>query len=281
MLLGTAVTLSKMTDRLNGTVRFVFQHAEEVPPGGAQEMVKAGALEGVDAIFGLHVQNEKTGTVTACPGSAWTAADDFYLTIKGRGSHGSKPQTGVDPILIGAEIVLALNTIASRSIDPTHTVVVSPGVFKGGTAPNIIPNTALIGVTCRTFEPEDRGQVRRRCEEIVKGICEANGAGYELEWVAGYDVVKNDPDLTRLALDAAKTALGEDNAAEGPANPASEDFSAFSNVVPGCLMLLGGGTVEDGLPFGNHHPKFDIVESCLAAGTRTEVQIVLDYLAGK
>jgi len=278
MLLGTAVTLSKMTDRINGTVRFLFQHAEEVPPGGAQEMVQAGALEGVDAIFGLHVMNERAGTVTVRPCLASTAADGFDLKIYGRGSHASLPQNGIDPTLVGAEIVLALNTIASRSTDPRHTVVVSPGTFHAGEAKNIIPDTAQIGVTFRTVEPEDRALVRRRCEEIVKGICEANGADYELEWETGYDIVNNDPALTQLALKAARTALGEENAAVGPAGLASEDFSAFSNEVPACLAVLGGGTVEDGLPYENHHPKFDIIESCLAAGTRTEVQIVLDYL---
>jgi amidohydrolase len=280
MLLGTAAILSKMTDRFIGTVRFVFQHAEEVPPGGAREMVEAGALDGVDAIFGLHVIRDRCGTITVRPGPASTAADDFYITIKGRGSHASMPQKGIDPILIGAEIVLALNTIPSRSIDPRHTVVVSPGTFHAGEATNIMPETARIGVTVRTVEPSDRELARRRCEEIVKGICEANGAIYELEWQAGYAVVNNDPALTQFAMMAAQTALGEENVAEGPASSASEDFSAFSNEVPGCMVVLGGGTVEDGLPYENHHPKFDIMESCLAAGTRTEVQIVLDYLGG-
>jgi amidohydrolase len=281
MLLGTATVLSKMVDAFSGTVRFVFQHAEEVPPGGAQELVKAGALAGVDAIFGLHVIREKVGTITVCPGPASTAADSFYVTIKGRGSHASVPQNGIDPILVGAEIVLALNTIASRSTDPRHTVVVSPATFHAGEATNIMPDTARIGVTLRTVEPADRDLVRRRCEEIVKGICEANGAGYELAWEAGYAVVNNDLALAQLALNAARIALGEENAGVGSAGSASEDFSAFSNEVPGCLVLLGCGTVADGLPYENHHPKFDIIESCLAAGTRTEVQIALDYLAGK
>jgi amidohydrolase len=280
MLLGTAAVLAKMTDRFIGSVRFVFQHAEEVPPGGAQEMVKAGALEGVDAIFGVHVINQKTGTITVRPGLASTAADDFYLTIKGRGSHASVPQHGIDPILIGAEIVLALNTIVSRSIDPRHTVVVSPGTFHAGEATNIMPDTARIGVTVRTVEPADRDLARRRCEEIVKGICDANGASYEFKWQAGYAVVNNDFGLAQLALTAAQTAVGQGNAAVGPSGSASEDFSAFSNIVPGCLIALGCGTAEDGLPYENHHPKFDIVESCLVSGTSTEVQIVLDYLAG-
>ncbi len=280
MLLGTAAVLSKMTDAFSGTVRFVFQHAEEVPPGGAQELIKAGVLDGVDAIFGLHVIREKSGTITIRPGPASTAADDFRLTIRGRGSHAALPQNGIDPILVGAEIILALNTISSRSTDPRHTVVVSSGTFHAGEATNIIPETARIGVTVRTVEPGDRDLVRRRCEEIVEGICEANGATYELEWQAGYAVVNNDLRLAQLALKAAQKALGEENAAVGPSGSASEDFSAYSNIVSGCLIALGSGTVEDGLPYENHHPKFDIVESCLTAGTRTEVQVVLDYLGG-
>jgi amidohydrolase len=278
MLLGTATILSKMTDKFKGTVRFVFQHAEELLPGGAREMVKAGAVEGVDAIFGLHIMNQKAGTITVCPGPATTAGDVFYLTVKGRGSHGSMPQAGIDPILVGSEIELGLHTIASRSTNPRHMVVVSPGMFQGGAAPNVMPDTARIGVSYRTVEPEDRDLVRRRCEEIVKGICEANGAGYEFDWLIGYAVVNNDPGLAQVALKAARTALGEQTAAEGPGSSVSEDFSAFSNTVPGCFIFLGGGTAADGLPYQNHHPKFDIAESCLACGTRTEVQIVLDML---
>lgn len=278
MLLGAAAVLSKMTSEFNGAVRFLFQHAEDLMPGGARELVQAGAVEGVDAIFGLHILNQKAGTISICPGPATTAADVLYVTIKGRGSHGSMPQAGIDPILVGSEIVLALHTIASRSTNPKHVVVVSPGMFQGGAAPNVLPDTARIGVSIRTVEPEDRDLVHRRCEEIVKGICEANRAGYEFEWLTGYDAVVNDPRLAQVALKAAQTVLGKQNAAEGPGILVSEDFSAFSNKVPACFIFLGGGTAEDGLPYQNHHPKFDIVESCLACGTRTEVQIILDML---
>ena len=279
MLLGTAAVLSKMTGKFNGSVRFIFQHAEERMPGGAREMVQAGAVAGVDAIFGLHILNQKAGTVSVCSGPATTAADVVNITIKGRGSHGSMPQAGIDPILVGAEIVLALHTIPSRSTSPKHVVVVSPGMFQGGEAPNIIPDMAQIGVSIRTVDPQDRDLVHDRCEEIVKGICESNRAGYEFEWLIGYDAVNNDAGLAQVALKAARAVLGEQNAAEGAGVLVSEDFSAFSNKVPACFIFLGGGTAADGLPYQNHHPKFDFVESCLARGTRTEVQIVLDMLA--
>ena len=278
MLLGAARVLSGMRERLAGTVKFIFQHAEEQPPGGAQELVRTGVLDGVDAIFGLHIMNQKAGTIQVAKGPASTSADGFFLTIRGRGSHGSMPQAGIDPVLVGSQIVLGLNTIASRSVDPSHMVVVNVGTFQSGEAPNVIPETARLGVSIRTKDDEDRQLVGRRSEEIIKGICESYGATYEIEWVAGYGIVRNDPRLADLVLKAAREAIGDSNVSEGPGTSASEDFSAYTSTIRGCFMFLGGGTAEDGLPFQNHNPKFNIVESAMANGTRVEVQIVLDVL---
>ena len=278
MLLGTAKVLSGLTERLAGTVKFIFQHAEEQPPGGAQELVQAGVLDDVAAIFGLHIMNQKVGTIQIAQGVATTSADGFYLTVKGRGSHGSMPQDGIDPILVGAQIVLGLNTIASRSVDPSHMVVVSVGTFQSGSAPNVIPDTAALGVSIRTTDKEDRVIVRQRADAIIKGTCESYGAGQDTEWIQGYAVVQNDPALVEVALKAARTAIGAENVSIAPASSASEDFSAYTEKVPGCFLFLGGGTAADGLPYENHNPKFNIVESAMANGTRVEVQIILDML---
>ncbi|MGC9336468.1 MAG: M20 metallopeptidase family protein [Anaerolineae bacterium] len=278
MLLGTAQVLSGMTDRLAGTVKLIFQHAEEQNPGGAQELVNAGILEEVDAIFALHVMNQKPGTIQSVKGAATTSAGGFYLTIQGRGSHGSMPHHGIDPILVGSQVVLALNTIVSRSVDPTHMVVVGVGRFQSGDAPNVVPDTANLAVSVRTTNNDDTELVHRRCEEIIKGICDSYGATYTTQWVPSYAVVENDPEMVDVALAAAAKVVGEENATLGRPLPASEDFSAYSRVVPAAFIFLGAGTAAEGLPYMNHHPKFDILESCLADGTRTEVQIILDML---
>lgn len=279
MLLGTARVLSGMTDQLAGTVKLIFQHAEELNPGGAQELVKVGAIEGVDAIFALHVMNQKLGTVQTVKGPATTSAGGFFLNIQGRGSHGSMPQNGVDPILVGSQVVLGLNTIVSRSVDPSHMVVVGVGRFQSGDAPNVIPDTAKLAVSVRTTNDADTDLVHRRCEEIIKGICDSYGATYVTQWVPSYAVVENDPEMVKVALNAARKAVGEENASLGRPSSGSEDFSAYSKIVPACFIFLGAGTAENGLPYMNHHPKFNIMESCLAAGVRTEVQIVLDMLS--
>ena len=277
MLLGAAQVLVGLRESLSGAVKFIFQHAEEQPPGGALELTEDGVLVDVDAIFGLHVMNQPVGSVIVPTGPASTSADGFWLTIKGQGSHGSMPQKGIDPILVATQIVLALNTVTSRSIDPTHMAVVSVGMLQAGDAPNVIPDTARLGVSLRTTDADDRDTVARRCEEIIRGVCDAYGASYDIDWVRGYAVVENDPEMAAVALAAARKIAG-DAASEGPGTSASEDFSAYTQQVPGAFLFLGAGTAQDGLPFQNHHPKFDIVEDCLPVGVGTHVQIVLDLL---
>lgn len=280
MLLGTASVLSQMRDEIAGTVKLIFQHAEEQPPGGAREIIAAGVLDDVDAIFGLHVMNQKTGTINVAKGPASTSADGFWLTIHGRGSHGSMPQDGIDPVTVGSQLVLALNTIVSRSTDPSHTVVVNAGTFQAGEAPNVIPDSARLGVSIRTKLQDDRELVHRRVEEIVNGICQTYGATYDIDWILGYGIIHNDADLADIAVRAAAKALGDTNAAIGAGFSASEDFSFYTDKVPGCFITLGGGTADDGMPYQNHHPKFDVHETALANGTRTEVQIVRELLVG-
>ena len=281
MLLAAAKTLVGLRDELAGNVKFLFQHAEEHPPGGAVEIVAAGALEDVDGVFGLHIRNQKAGTATITRGAASTAYDGGMLTIQGRGSHGSMPQHGIDPVVVGSEIVLALQTVVSRSIAPDHFAVVTVGAFNSGEAPNIIPDTARLALSVRTTDPEDRETVRRRVHEVIAGVCAVHGATYTLDWEPGYDAIQNDDGAADLAYAAAATALGEDRIEWGPATSGSEDFSVYAARVPGCFVFLGGGDESEGFPFQNHHPKFNVMESALTAGARLEVQIALDFLAAK
>ncbi|WP_415856426.1 M20 metallopeptidase family protein [Sinomonas sp. G460-2] len=281
MLLAAAKTLAGLRDELAGTVTFLFQHAEEQPPGGAAELVAAGALDGADGVFGLHVMNQKAGTVTIARGAASTAYDGGQLTIQGRGSHGSMPQHGIDPVVVGSEIVLALQTVVSRSIAPDHFAVVTVGSFNSGEAPNIIPDTAKLALSVRTTDPADRETVRRRVHEVIAGVCAVHGATFTLDWEPGYEAIQNDDGAAELAFAAAATALGEDRVAWGPATSGSEDFSVYAARVPGCFLFFGGGDESEGFPFQNHHPKFNVTESALAAGARLEVQIALDFLAAE
>jgi amidohydrolase len=281
MLLAAAKALAGLRGDLAGTVKFIFQHAEEQAPGGAVELVAAGVVADVDGVFGLHIMNQKAGTVTIARGAASTAADVGVLTVQGKGSHGSMPQHGVDPVVVGAEMVLALQTIVSRSVAPDHFAVVTVGSFQSGEAPNVIPDSARLGLSVRTTVPADRETVRRRVEEIVAGISAAHGASASVEWKPGYEAVRNDDAASELAFAAAVKAIGEDRVSWGPGTSASEDFSAYSARVPGCFLFLGGGDASEGFPFQNHHPKFNVIESALPLGARVEVQLALDFLAAE
>jgi amidohydrolase len=279
MLLGAAKALEGMRGKLRGAVKFIFQHAEEQPPGGAAELVAAGVLDDVDAIFGLHIMNQRSGTVLIPRGTASTAVDGATITIQGKGSHGSMPQHGIDPVVVGAEIVLGIQTVVSRSIAPDHFAVATVGSFHAGEAPNVIPDTAQLGISVRTSDAMDREFTKQRIEEVVSGVCAAQRASATLEWQDGYAAVVNDEACAELAFSAASKVLNSGDVQWGPATSASEDFSAYSSTIPGCFLFLGGGDEAEGYPFQNHHPKFDISESSLTAGVKAEVQIVLDYLS--
>ncbi|WP_217587444.1 M20 metallopeptidase family protein [Lentibacillus saliphilus] len=282
MLLGAAQVLSGMKEDLAGTVKFIFQHAEEQVPGGAQEIVDAGVLKDVDEIYGIHIlPTFKKGSMGIVDGPATIAADGFYLKIQGKGSHASTPELAIDPIIVGSELVQALQTVRSRSVKSSENAILSVGEFISGQAPNIIPDTAKLSCSIRSFSEETRDLIETRVKDIIEHVTKAHGASYELDYIRGYSPVINDHDLAVKAKQAAINALGEDLVYDANTLMASEDFSAYTKVVPGCFMFLGAGTEEDGIKYFNHNPKFDVVEESMFNGTKVEVQVILDLLGKK
>ena len=278
MLLGTAATLSSMQKQIKGTVYFIFQHAEEQSPGGALDIIKTGVLDEVKAFFGLHIgPGQVPGVVGILPdGPASTASDGFYLIIQGRGSHGSMPHLGVDPIVTGAEIVNALQTIVSRNVTPGEMAVITVGKFQSGNAPNVIPDRALLAGTVRTISEPTRHLLEERIRTVIDNIAQAHGATYSLEYTRGYPAMQNDPALNRLARASAKKILGSAMVMDAPRMTASEDFARYREIAPSCYINLSTGP---GVP--NHHPAFNPDESALINGVKAEVQIILDYLDQK
>ncbi len=280
MLLGTADMLCRLRDRFRGTAKLLFQHAEEVVPSGASQIIETGALEGVDACFGMHLfPNEIPGAIGIVPsGPASSNSDLFNVKIYGKGTHGSMPHQGVDPILVASEIILALNTIVSRNISPRETAVVSIGAIHAGSANNIIPDLAEIRGNTRSMNPETRMAIKNRIESIIRSVCDANDAKYELDFRFGVESIQNDAELAALAGDACRKVLGEEMVYDAAPMLASEDFAFYSRIVPTCFIFLGAGNEIGGRAYANHHPKFDIREEALPLGSLAQVQIILDFL---
>lgn len=275
MLLGTAATLSKMKDDINGTVYFVFQHAEETPPGGAMDIIETEILNEVEAFFGMHVlPNFPAGHIGILPDhAASTSSDLFELTIHGKGSHGSMPHLGIDPIVIGAEIVSALQTIVSRNVTPGELTVISVGKFQSGEVSNVIADRAELAATIRTTSTATRELVEERIRTIIGKIVESHGATYELDYIKSYPAIMNDPELNEFAKRSAATILGEEKIFDAPMMTASEDFSYYKQIAPVSFLTLGVG---DGP--ANHNPGFNLDESSMKNGVKAQVQILLDYL---
>ncbi|MGE6376444.1 amidohydrolase [Peribacillus muralis] len=282
MLLGAANILSEKKTAINGEIRFIFQHAEEVLPGGAQELVKKGVMEGVDLAFALHVTPyERTGTICLRDGVFCAAADDFEIKIIGQGGHASTPELTIDPLMIGAEMTTNIQSIVSRKISTLKAPVISITQFHAGSALNVIPEYAEIGGTIRSLHSDSRVKAREYLEQIVKGVADAHGARYELTWHLGYPAVVND----QTAVNISRAVMGEifeeeqviivDDPMFG-----TEDFSAFSEIVPASMQFLGVHSDELGQAYPLHHPKFKIDEGALEYGVRYFVGIA-DKLCGR
>lgn len=280
MLLATANVLNKMRDTLHGTVKLIFQHAEELNPGGSQAIVDSGCIDDADAVVGLHIiPNLPCGSIHVhSSGAATTAADGFFLHIQGKGSHGSMPQNGIDPIIVGTQIITQLQTIVSRMVTPGELAVISVGEFQAGEAANIIPDKAYMSASIRTVDETTRQKIAEHVKDIIQHTCKVYGAEYDLDYQFAYAAVINDAAVSRLVMESAAQVLGEEYVYEAPLTSASEDFSNYRQIAPVCFVQLGGGTAEEGCGFANHNPKFMIREEAMVNGVKTEVQTVLNYL---
>lgn len=282
ILLGVTRMLVERRDQFAGTVKVLFQPAEELPPGGAEGMIRAGVLEDphVDAVFGLHMANDtEVGHVIVGAGPVMAAADGFTIRIQGQGGHGAYPSYCVDPIVVGAQIVASLQTLVAREVDPTLSAVVSTCIFKSGDAFNVIPDTAELGGTVRTFDSDVRDLLERRIGELASGIAMAMRATVDYTYRRGYPATVNDPVATELVREAARDAVGRDKVLDADPKMGAEDFSYFLEERPGCYFFVGSRNESRGLVWGHHHPKFDIDEDSLAIGIETTVNTALRYLA--
>jgi amidohydrolase len=280
MLLGAAQELTARADDLpGGEVRFLFQHAEEMTPGGARDLVDAGALDGVDFVYGCHLWTPlPVGQVAAMPGEFMAAADFFTLAVTGKGGHGGLPHTATDVVAAAAQVVTNLQHIVSRRVDPLQPAVVSIGAFHAGDAPNVLPPRADLAGTVRTFDPELRERMPGLIRDIARQVAGAHGAGVELHWAPGYRPVVNDERATALVRDA--FAGGEASLAELDPIMGADDFSAYLAEAPGCYAFIGAGSEDAGAVFPHHHPQFRIDERALATGVRGHVAVAVAVLDG-
>lgn len=278
-LLTVARTMSSHRDQVGGRVVFLFQPAEETTPGGALPMIEAGVLDGVDVIYGIHLWTPlETGAVSSRPGPFMAAADEFTLTVKGRGGHGGLPHETVDSVYVASQLVVNLQSIVSRSTDPTQPCVVSVGSFHSGTSFNVIAESAALKGTVRTFDSRIRLEVKDRFEEIVRQTCAMYGAEVQIDYRLGYPPVVNHAGEAQRFERAAAGVFGTEQARYSPLIMAGEDFAYYLERIPGCFMFVGAGNKERGIVHPHHHPRFDIDEQAMVNAARLFLAVTEDYM---
>ena len=284
ILMGTAEVLAGMREQLQGTVKFIFQPAEEGPPtGGAGPMIRDGALENpkVDAIFALHVGPGPMGAVEFRGGALQASADNFRIVVRGKQTHGAMPSAGVDPLVVGAQILLGVQTIVSRQVDLSEApLVITVGAFHGGLRENIIPDTAVMIGTIRTLSAATRREAHMRLRRTAENIAEAAGATAEVTIVEGYPVTVNDASLADFIGPVLRRTVGAPNV--GPQSPGmpSEDFSRFQEKVPGLMFGLSvtPPSVDLRTVASNHSPLFQGDDAALEIGVRLMSNVAAEFL---
>jgi len=289
ILMGVAEVLAGMRDDLPGTVKFIFQPAEEGAPageeGGADLMIAEGALENPrpDAVFGLHVMPRPTGFIGYHAGGAMASSQTLRITVRGSQTHGAMPWGGVDPVVVSSQIVMGLQTVVSRQADiTTAPAVVTIASIHGGLRSNIIPDSVVMVGTVRTLDAKMQTQIEERIRRTVKGIAESAGATASVSLSQGLPITYNDPDLTRRMVPTLERVAGPGMASEVPPSTGAEDFSYYEQEIPGLYFFLG--VIPDSIPLEraapNHSPYFFADEAALPVGVRALANVAVDYLAG-
>jgi len=280
--LGTAMVMSALRDKINGNIKFIFQPAEESAPseegGGAKRMIREGVLEdpSVRAIFGLHVWPENLGQVFFSPGPIMASSDWFQITILGKSSHGARPHEGIDAIALASQVIVSLQSIVSRTIDPTDPAVVTIGKIDGGTKANIIAEKVSIEGTIRTLSETNRRRIPRLIEDVVRGITHSFEATYIFEYRGGAPPLYNHPDLASILSPTLSRVLGDWNVREIKPQMVAEDFSYFCQKIPGFYLLLGAKDPESSAVAPLHSPFFNPDERSISLGIKIMCHLLFD-----
>lgn len=279
MLLGAAKLLNQMKSTIPGNIVFLFQPAEETGDG-ARPMVEEGALEGVEAIFAIHVYASLPGGILGYKAGALLAAGDFFdVKITGKGGHGGLPHMAIDPIAIAAQAITALQTIVSREVDPLESAVISICKMEAGKgAYNVIPDAVTFGGTIRSHQPEMREYLPKRIKEILHGVISGMRGTYEFNLLSKFPSLINDERMTSFVAEVANELLGRESVTQIKPLMGSEDFSYYLQKIPGTFVFLGVGNKEKGIIYPQHHPKFDLDEDILPLGTALHMAVALTYL---
>jgi amidohydrolase len=278
-LLVLAKALVEVKDEIPGTIVFIHQHAEEVLPGGAIAMIEDGCLEGVDVIFGTHVRSTiPVGKIAYRSGATMAAPDKFQIKVIGKGGHGAYPHETVDALVVGSHIVVGLQNIVSRKVDPLHSAVVTVGSFHAGNAFNVISDTAVIEGTVRTFDEGIRKKVEEEISQVAKLVSASQGGSCEVTYIRGYPSLYNHPEEMALVVEAAKEVVSDENLLEIHPIMGGEDFSYYLQHKPGAFFFTSAGNESIGAKYPHHHPKFDIDERAMLHAAKTFVAVIFNYL---
>lgn len=263
-LLGIAKYFIEHQAEIKGERRLLFQPAEELAPGGAKTLIDEGALDGVDAVYGVHLWSLlDVGVISTKPGYFMSAVDDFQMVITGKGGHGGMPHDTIDAILVGSAVVQNLQTIVSRNVNPIKPAVVTIGTFQAGHANNVIAERCLLKGTIRTFDEDTRQMIINKVKSVSQSIAEAYGATIDINLKYGYPAVKNDEKEAKRILLLAKEAVGEQLVNVAEPIMIAEDFSYYLQQKPGCFFFVGAGNKQINAIYPHHHPKFDFDEQAM------------------
>lgn len=277
-LIGVATVLAKHQEQLKGNVVFIHQFAEEIVPGGAKPMIEDGCLDGVDVIFGNHLQSmSPSGMVYYREGPIQASSDKFDIQVIGKGGHGGVPHQTIDPVVIASQLVVNLQQIISRRVNALDTAVISIGAFNSGEAFNVIPDKVDLSGTVRTYDSDVRSMIEDKLEQIAVGICQINDATCDFNYERGYDPVWNHPQETQYIKTIAEEIVGAENVKETPPVTPGEDFGYYLQKVPGTFFHTGAMLEDSNKVYPHHHAKFDFDEKAMLVAAKIFISAIANF----